>query len=245
MRGVIHVAELDAYGERIEDISFQPLSITVRTVTPVASNDPVALDGVLAWAMVTEQLQGRTFPRVQGPVWQPLPLGREALIDGLPLWQSTDFMPAGLSRGSTHIHRNTSDNPYALRGLQETLGQKRPRRYPSELSGPYMKFRVPERRNVAEYWSATCIGNKLEVDRLLSYVQFFGKAPKRGCGLIAEWKVEALGDPFSFYTAAGDPLRPIPVSANASIGVQQGWTPPYWLKETWRVCLSPITARFI
>lgn len=245
MRGVVHLPEFDRYGERIAGLRVRPLRITARTVTPVASNDPVALDAVLAWAMVVEQLQGRPFPRVEGPVWQPLPLALDQIIDGLPLWQSTDFIPVGLSKGMSHIHRRTADNPYAMRGLQETLGQKRPRRYPNELAGPYMNFRVPERRNVADHWTATCVGNQAEVERLLSYVQFFGKAPKRGCGFMLDWEVEPLDEPFSFYNEAGEPLRPIPVEWDTGVGVQQGWTPPYWLKETWRVCLSSATARFV
>lgn len=244
MRGVARLPELDAYGERIAGLSMRPLRITARTVTPVASNDPVALDAVLAWAMVVEQLQGRPFPRVGGPVWQPLPLALDRTIDDLPLWQSTDFIPEGLSKGMSHIHRRTSDNPYAMRGLQETLREKRPRRFPSELAGPYMNFRVPERRNIAESWSATCVGNKAEVERLLGYVQFFGKASKRGCGFMLDWTVEAMDEPFSFY-AGGEALRPIPVEWDTGVGVQQGWTPPYWLKETWRPCISSAAARFV
>ena len=177
MRGVIHLPALDAYGERVAGLSLEPLRVRVMVTTPVASNDPVALDGLLAWAMVTEALQGRTFPRVDAPVWQPLPLQLERLIDGLPLWRSTDFAPVNLTRSSTHIHRRTSDNPYGMPALRQTLEQKRPRRYPSELAGPYMNFRVPEKRHVAEAWEATCIGNRAEVERLLSYVQYFGKAP--------------------------------------------------------------------
>ncbi len=245
MRGVIHLADFDQYGARVGRLPTRALRVTARTATPVASNDPVALDGILAWAMVTEALAGRPFPRVDAPVWQPLPLKLSALIDGLPLWASTDFFPVNLAKGSTHIHRRTSDNPYAMPALRQTLGEKRPRRYPSELAGPYMNFRVPERRNVAERWEATCVGNQTEIERLLSYVQFFGKAPKRGCGFITEWTVEPLDEPFSLYNEAGEPLRPIPVEWDAGVGVQQGWTPPYWLKETWRICLSSAAARLI
>lgn len=243
MRSVIHVPDFDAYGERIAGLPMEPLRVRAVTVSPVASNDPVTLDGVLAWAMVTEALAGRTFPRVDAPIWQPLPLAMERQVDGLPLWRSTDFAPVNLTKGSTHIHRRTSDNPYGMPALRGTLGEKRPRRYPNEQSGPYMNFRVPEKRHIAEAWEATCVGNRAEVERLLGYAQYFGKAPKRGCGFVAEWTVEPLGAEFSFYDERGEPLRPIPVEGNIGVGVMQGWTPPYWLKETWRVCLPSSIGR--
>lgn len=107
-----------------------------------------------------------------------------------------------------------------------------------------MNFRVPEKRVSAERWEAICVGNRAEVTRLLSYVQFFGKAHKRGCGFVAEWTVEPA-DGFSFFNEIGEALRPIPVSAHTGIGVQQGWTPPYWLRETWRVCRPSMMARLI
>jgi CRISPR type IV-associated protein Csf3 len=246
MRSLVHLPELDSYGDRLAKLSMQPLRVRVSTLTPVASNDPVALDSLLAYAVVTEAMQGRIFPRVDAPVWQPLPLAMEKLIDGLPLWQSTDFRPINLVRGSTHIHRRTGDNPYAMQALKNTLNEKRPRRYPNELAGPYMNFRVPERRHVAEAWEATCVGNYSEVTRLLSYIRYFGKAFKRGCGLVNEWRVETMNEPFAFYDELGQPKRPIPVDENIlGIGSQQGWTPPYWLKETWRMCLSSSVSRLI
>jgi CRISPR type IV-associated protein Csf3 len=242
MRGVSHIDALDRYGERIGGVPVEPLRVTCRTVTPVAGNDPVALDGVLAWAIVTEAMAGKHFPQGLGPIWQPLPLKLHSTIDGLPLWSSTDFVPFGMVKGSTHIHRRTADNPYAMPALRESLGDKRKRRYPNSGAGPYMDFRVPERRNIAERWEATCIGNKGEIERLLTYVQYFGKAQKRGCGFVLEWTVEPV-DIFSLYNVEGAPLRPIPTEGG--IGVQQGWTPPYWLKETWRLCQSSIVARMI
>ena len=68
MRSVTHLPELDAYGRSITCLPLEPLQVTVRTLTPVASNDPVALDGVLAYAMVTEAMRAlpeasmRTMP---------------------------------------------------------------------------------------------------------------------------------------------------------------------------------------
>lgn len=242
---VNHDPRFDAYGERIAGLPMEPLLVSVVTVTPVASNDPVALDGLLAYAMVTEALAGASFPEAEGIFWQPLPLQMEREIDGLPLWATTQFRPEGLAKGMSHIHRRTADNPYEMPALQSTLNRKRPRRFPNQQAGQYMDFRVPERRNVAGRWTATCVGNLAEVERLLGYVQHFGRAPKRGCGFIQEWTVRPLDAEFSFYDEDGEPLRPIPLDWDTGVGSLQGWTPPYWLKDGWRMCLDSKIARLL
>jgi len=234
---VTHIPELDEYGERIAALEYEPLKVTVTTDSPVSCNDPISLDGVLAYAMVTDALKGRPFPQGKGPYWQPLPLHCAKMIEGLPLWSSTDFVPTNLHKRMTHIHRRTADNPYAMIGLMRSAYDKRPRRFPSSSAGPYMDYRVPERRYFAESWSALCLGNLEEVRRLLTLVATFGKGGKRGSGYVRQWTVEPVAD-FSFYTHDGRALRPVPLGATetAWAGVRQGWTPPYWLKETWLLC---------
>lgn len=244
MRGVNQLPELYGYEQRIKNIPMRPLQITVRVDTPVASNDPVALDGILAWAVVAEAFAGRPFPQGGGPYWQPLPLGLEKKIDGLPLWQSTDFIPENLHKRMTHIHRRTSDNPYAMPALIETVDQERPRRFPISHAGPYMDYRVPERRYIAERWIAYCVGNQVELERLLSTIQYFGKGSKRGCGFVGEWIVEQC-ESFSFRDGNGNALRPIPFEWDTGVGVRCGWSPPYWLKETWRICEPSIVTRMM
>lgn len=244
MRSVTHLPELDAYGKRIDGLEMEPLRVTVQTVTPVSSNDPVALDGVIAYAMVTEAMKGRPFPQSGGPFWQPLPLKLDRLVNGLPLWTSTDFFPTDVHKRLTHIHRRTADNPYAMLGLMHTIHAKRPRRLPSSAAGPYMDYRVPERRYIADHWTATCIGNKQEIERLLAMVQYFGKGSKRGCGFLDKWKVESI-DRFHWRDTDGFALRPIPVDDDSGIGVRQGFTPPYWLKDTWVICEPSIATKML
>lgn len=144
--------------------------------------------------------------------------------------------------GATNIHRRTEDNPYALAGLRATLGEKRPRRFPSSVAGQYINMRVPTRRIVAERWTATCVGNSAEIRRLLSHVSHFGKFAAHGLGRVLDWHVEPA-ESFSFHDADGQPLRPIP-SENGE-GAVQGWTPPYWRRETWRFCHSSAARRSI
>jgi CRISPR type IV-associated protein Csf3 len=106
-----------------------------------------------------------------------------------------------------------------------------------------MDYRVSERRYAAESWTAYCEGNAAEIKRLLSTVRYFGKASKRGCGFIASWAVEPIAE-FSYRDRSGNALRPLPVEGNPT-GVRQGWTPPYWLRETWRVCEPSAVARMM
>lgn len=235
MYSVSHLPQLDEYGARIASLHYEPLCVTVSTDTPVSSNDPVALDGVIAFAAVTDALKGRPFPQVGGPFWQPLPLKLDRVIDGLPLWTSTDFLPSDLHTRLTHIHRRTADNPYAMSGLISTLNRNRPRRFPLSTAGPYMDYRVPEKRFMARQWTAWCIGNGAEIERLLALVQYFGKGSKRGCGFVTEWTVRPA-ERFAWRDERGFALRPIPLDDPFAPGVRQGWTPPYWHRDTWRLC---------
>jgi hypothetical protein len=243
---VIHHPAFDAYAltldklDKVEDP--QPFRVTVVTETAVASNDPVALDSLLAWAMVQQALQGAPFPAPKHGqhYWLRVPLKLDRTIDGLPLWTSTDFVPEDLHRSTTHIHRRTADNPFAMPGLIASLGDKRPRRYPSQVAGPYMDYRVPQRRYTAWQWTATGIGYVSEVKRLLSTVRHFGKSAARGAGVVHCWIVDPI-EAFHWRDEAGQALRPIPVD-NDGNGIRMGWTSPYWQRSIWRLCEPSTTA---
>jgi CRISPR type IV-associated protein Csf3 len=156
--------------------------------------------------------------------------------------EAPDFLPYDVHKRLTHIHWRTADNPYAMIGLMQTIHAKRPTTIPVIGRRALSDYRVPERRYVADRWVATCVGNKAEVERLLSMVQYFGKASKRGCGFIDSWTVEAI-DRFSWRDADGFALRPIPTDDDSVVGVRQGFTPPYWLRETWVVCEPSIAGQ--
>ena len=242
-REVVQMAELLRYEDARAGRQLVPLEVTIRTIAPVvAGEETLTLDGILAYATVIEATEGRGVPRDIPPFWIPLPLGLARVIDGLPLWQSTSFYPVGLESDVTHYHRRTGDNPYALAAMAPTLGDKRPRRQPSQVAGQYMDNRIPIRRLVADRWVATCQGDPEEIRRLFGLLRSAGKHAAMGYGRIAEVTVKPLGAAFSFTGGTHRPLRPIPLVDGKGSGFPSGWTPPYWRREIWRVCAPPVTA---
>lgn len=235
---VIHLPELDAMGDRFCTFEIQkPLRITLRTLQPIAGSDRLHLDGILAKAVVLEALQGKSLPQTADAYWIPLPLGLERLHEELPLWASTDFLPADPAIDRTHFHQRTDANSYDLPATFATLDRKKPRRMPPTSEGQYMSYRVPIQRTSADCWQATCVGSKNEILRLLELVQFVGKKSAHGYGRVLSWEVGEI-DSFELRD------RPIPLESPEEIiafgGAQmQGWTPPYWHRGLWRLCRIP------
>lgn len=230
MRGVAVLPEFYQYYQRIKTLPVEPLLVILRTATAVSASDHLALDGLLALGAAKLEFGLRPFPPAEQPFWLPLPLQQLEEFDGLPLWASTDFTPIDAAVSVACYHRR-GDSLYALRGLQGSLGDKRPRRFPSQSKGQYMDYRIPEQLWIARQWIASCVGNKQEIERLLAVVTNVGAGAARGNGRVLEWIVQPLNREFSLRDQAGMPLRPIPVRGR---GVFGGWTPPYWQRLAWR-----------
>ena len=231
---LVRLARLERYGGHCATLRLEPLRITVRTLMLETLN----LDGLLAYGMKLVTWGPGPFPVSDAPFWLPLPLACVASIDGLPLWHSTCLFPVGDTwQDSTHYHKRTDANPYSFPAIMGTLDRKRPRRQPNTGAGQYMNYRIPEPYTVAESWQATCLGNREEVARLLSYVQGLGKDCAQGYGRVLDWEVVPWDGPWVMEIADGVVLRPIPT--DDSTGVLNGWTPPYWRRDLWLPCRVP------
>lgn len=246
MRGVglSILPEFYEYGQRAERMERLPLLVTVCTLKPVALKDPIALDSLLAKGLYYELLQGRPISTLTVPYWIPLPLVAERYIDNLPLWKATDFFPVESRAFASNVHRRTGDNPYSLPAQMATLAgeKKNIRRQPRSDAGQYMDFRVPEKRIVAQRWEAGCVGNPTEVRRLLSYLGALGGRSGKGSGRVLDWHVQPLEREFGLRDGEGRALRPIPTLEG---GALQGWTPPYWRRDLWRMCESSLARQSI
>lgn len=97
-----------------------------------------------------------------------------------------------------------------------------------------MSYRVPVRRVVCDRWEASCMGNQIEILRLLESVTHVGKKGSQGYGRVLGWEVEE-SNRFEW----GD--RPVPVQSAEDIlrsgeVFMCGWTPPYWHRGAWSMC---------
>jgi CRISPR type IV-associated protein Csf3 len=244
--------ELESYRESIKSILLEPLLISVSTISPVVNVEPIALDSVIAFAVVKHCLKGRGEPsQTQKKPWDiPLPLLLQETIESeyrLPLWASTNFETINPESMQTHYHKRSGDNPYWIRANQSTLNSKKKRRKPSSKAGQYMDYRIPIQTTIADRWYAQCIGNKEEISRLLNtYVTNFGKLAANGYGRVLKWDVAPI-DSFSFFDKEGNVLRPIPTKSRTVSDSESsesllnnvricGWTPAYWDRMTWMEC---------
>lgn len=231
-----HHPAMDAYGEQIANLPHVPLRVTLRTLTPVVAIEPLNLDGILALGMVRQTLCGKILANTLDPYWLPLPLHVDRWVDGLPLWSSTTFRRVGGGEGTTHYHKRTEANPYSLPAIAPTLGHKRPRRQPNTAAGQYMNYRIPEPRQVAEHWEATCLGNAEAIAVLMAQIVYVGKGGNRGNGRVDSWHLERI-KAFALEDDFGQPMRPLPTETPP--GMLCGWTPPYWRRDLWRLCRVP------
>jgi len=228
---IIHMPELDAMGDRFAALPMAPFRLTLRTLKPVAGNDALHLDGLLAKAVVIEAMRGKPLLPTEDAYYMPLPLGLERLHLGLPVWQCNDFAAVDAAVGHTHYHQRSDSNPYDPAATVATLPQKKRRRMPPTTEGQYMSYRVPLQYTEADCWQCEAVGNADEVLRLLrEYISAVGKKGAQGYGRVLSWEATPLD---SFELSRPVPIADTSQPFNAQI---MGWTPPYWHRGLWRLC---------
>lgn len=228
---IIHIPDLDVMGDRFAVLPMAPFRLTLRTLKPVAGNDALHLDGLLAKAVVIEAMQGKPVKPTEDAYYMPLPLGLERLYLGLPVWQCNAFEPVDAMVGHTHYHQRSDSNPYDPAAAIATLPRKKRRRMPPTTEGQYMSYRVPLQYTDADCWQCEAVGNVDEVLRLLrEYLPTVGKKGSQGYGRVLLWDAERIEKfELSRPVPVADPSQPF----NAQI---MGWTPPYWHRGLWRLC---------
>jgi hypothetical protein len=219
---VINHPALAPYAERYATLDMVPLCVTAELLNPLGGYDFPHLDNLLAWAVVEEATRGAGLPPSAEPYDLPLPLRclwRDPESD-LPLWASTDLLPAGGgARDVSYWHKRAVTPAMIRRNVRTTQGRHKERRTPLPTVA-------------ALTWRAEAIGDAREVARLLAFLgPHIGKKRGQGLGAVARWRVEvaqgfALGE-------AGYLRRPVPLAAldgaTTSGASFVGWTPPYWL----------------
>ena len=216
--------------DRYKAMSKEPLMVTAKLLTPAYGRD-LHLDGILSSAVLASHPCTCSFPK--GAAIVPIPLDLMWVKDGWPLWAAGDLSPVcEADRGREYWHKRYPTQRGDLDSKQNaktTAGRWREYRQPVDTLSPCTMKSV-------------CIGNKAEVERLLSYVSHIGKKPAAGYGRVV-WEVEtididldqALGMiersrllPFEYAAERGISGRPVPAT---------GWTPPYWYSPNYLDCL--------
>ncbi|MDE1904932.1 MAG: hypothetical protein KGH75_00595 [Rhodospirillales bacterium] len=195
--------------------------------TGVAMYEPIHLDGLLSYAVVTHAIGGGA-DLVDAPDPYDLPLPLACLwrdpVSGLPLWAATEMEPLGMAhrtrvtwtRKQVEAHHvvTASGKPYA----------------PRSGNGPGKDMQIPLPITMCATWQADVIGDARIIHDLLSSVGQVGKKGSQGWGHVVSWQIQSLMA-WNLCDAQGDTRRIVPGGALASHdgGAQwMGWTPPYW-----------------
>jgi hypothetical protein len=238
---MIHYSQFDAHKERYEALPMHAARVSFRLHygAQLAGYDPLFLDNLLAWCVVTEATKGAGVPDAPNDGYDiPTPLRclwRSAA--GLPLWAATVFRPRGTQATDIAYYHKRQQT-----GVWTGTANGRFNITPSD--GRWTERRVPLPTAIAEWWEAECIGNANEIRRLLTeYANFVGKRRAVGFGAIDEWKVEECEE---FNLIHDDRItRPLPAEAfdtDATLlggrlpegaPMITGWTPPQWKPALW------------
>jgi len=220
-----------------EALGKQPLrlTLTLRAGAQMAGYDPLALDGLLAWSVVQQLTEGRGVPD-SGDDAYLLPVPLECLwrdTEGYPLWAVTLTLPEGVTATDVSYRHKKHQSGRFTKG-------RRGRFNISPSDGRFMERRVPVPTQIGERWVCECIGNAIEVGRLLEYVRAVGKERARGFGAVDHWLVEP--DDQWWLIEDGRLVRSLPVGAAHLLGHYEpterpglgSWTNPGWKPALWR-----------
>ena len=210
----------------------QPLVIGAELVTPIihAERDRTHLDSILSFAALTNHpVESMHGPSGVSAVPLPLELAWVSQ-DGLPLWACTPLLPVGATLAAKEYWHKRYPTHRA------EFGQKL---NAVTTAGRWKEYRTPVATQHVSSLHAMCIGNREEIERLLSVVTHIGKKGSMGYGRVARWSVipaeHTLDDVLS--------LRPVPVSyyegrqTVGALALNRGWTPPYWYAPWWADCM--------
>jgi CRISPR type IV-associated protein Csf3 len=81
-----------------------------------------------------------------------------------------------------------------------------------------------------------CVGEKDEIESLLSDCTNIGKKASQGYGLVKRFIIEETEQDYSLYDAEGNLIRTLPDPNARSV---YGIRPPYWLPENQALCHLP------
>lgn len=216
-----------------------------------------ALDGLLAWAVAFELTEGKPWMlrEMDRAVDLPLPLTSLATTDTGTLYAAGSLEPESMEPWVDWTHRRSRT------GARQALSRGKLPKI-NDRGGADQPRRTPVPTVVAPTWSAWCVGDAGEVERLLTYVDSLGPRRNIGYGEIARWSVESGLDIGATLIAAlvtdaqhGPALsRPVPAVARDTLAAHGivpsdvptfgGWRAPYWHDGVW--CdrwprLTPVT----
>lgn len=220
-----------AIAERYSALPIEPLFVRAVLGTPYAPtiDGRLHLDSILSKAVV----DAHPCPPPWGdePAVIPLPISLLwASQEGLPLWACSDLYSVAEKHSTVEYWHKR----FPEQAMQDWCAKPN-----ADMgSGRYKEYRVPVRTEMPadSVLCALCIGNRDEVERLLSYVTHVGKKPSQGKGRVIRWYVEPIQNETPEISILS--RRPVPLSffiessreISGTLSPLSAWTPPYWYR---------------
>lgn len=210
-----------------------PLRVTATLAGQVQLRDPIALDGLLAWAVC---LRDAIPPAVTPAEFVPVevPLAREP---GGRFHLASLAEYAVETYAKRYLHRRF---PFAeAMGMAPSITRLR------LTAGPAKSYRIPTETahlcdDALTWW---CVGDADEIRALLALVGYVGKKRSVGLGKVARWDVvECETWPGFPVLRDGKPLRPLPEDWPGLAvpgSAYRRLTYPYWLRGDEVFCAVP------
>lgn len=215
-----------------------PLHVVAHVAEGVVLRAPLMLDALLAWAVATEQ---RLLPPLAGQDPEPIeiPIQREA---GGRFHLCSEGFAIVADHEQRYKQRRAPIQQMARMGTDKL-------RRVDIASGPNKGYRVPYELQLLdggriEWW---CVGEPIEIRRLLGLVRYVGKHRGSGKGRLdihgTPWIVEPCETWDGFpIVRAGKPLRPLPLDWPGLSAPRQGFrttTYPSWNHANETLCAIP------
>lgn len=228
---MIHINELDAYGESIKDMRHEPLKITFNMRSPVVTADYIFLDGLLSSAVFKDCVQNHSdmLENRSDVIHIPLPLKQYGSVK--PFYAASIGFAEDIVESTDRWRKRTEIE--SSKKLQ--IG-----------SGQYKIYDIPVPTLYADSWFFFANGNKEEIKRLLKlHISAIGKKCSQGFGAINSIAVEPYKHDWS-VVRDGAPMRPIPIlesnefNLTCDVEMYFAYRPPYWHTKNMAMCYMPL-----
>lgn len=227
---------------RRDKFNLEPLCIRAYLRCGVVCDRWLPLDGILLYQAVRQELgsQDVTIPGdyVGKPIMAVVPLG--ITHPGRRNWYyqcSWARWPRNVE-GQDHWNKRFDS---AFADLIDFGGQ---RGKVNNASGRYKAYHMPVFYRVAEWVEWYAVGDKAEIEQLLSVVTNVGKKTVQGWGRVIRWQIESIQDDWSVWRD-GELMRGIP--AEDVVGMDKpfnlgnyGIRPSYWKPNNQKLLAMPV-----
>lgn len=217
------------------ELKFENLQVTAYLRTPVVCDPQFPLDAILLYqaSWLRKGYREFSFPgeyNRNGGVTLPLAIEHYKTEDW---YYKCSFAEWGLFVDDL-LHWNKRIDDRYIQFMQ-------PRKVDRQR-GVYRAYHMPLFCRSALYVRWYCVGDKSEIEMLLSTAKFIGKKTAQGYGSVIRWEVIVIDQDYSVWKD-GKLMRAIPIADKPSGFVGRittyGIRPSYWYKNNWRMVVLP------